>query len=65
MLKTKILGLVLMLGLATVLGACEPGTESGGETPSVTPAPGEPTDGGGTPSPAPTATPAPTPGSTP
>ncbi|HYW21406.1 MAG TPA: hypothetical protein VE956_19320 [Nodularia sp. (in: cyanobacteria)] len=64
MLKTKILGLVLMLGLATVLGACESGSEPGGEAAPVTPAPGEPTDGA-TPSPAPTATPAPTPGSTP
>ena len=43
MLKTKIFAVVLMLGLATVLGACEPGTEP--ETPPATPTPGEPTDG--------------------
>ncbi|MDB9446101.1 hypothetical protein [Anabaena sp. CS-542/02] len=54
MLKTKIFGFVLMLGLAAVLGACEPGTEP--ETPPVTPTPGEPTDG---------ATPAPAPGTNP
>jgi hypothetical protein len=54
MLKTKIFGFVLMLGLAAVLGACEPGTEP--ETPPATPTPGEPTDG---------ATPAPAPGTNP
>lgn len=45
MLKTKIFAFVLMLGLATVLGACEPGTEP--ETPPATPTPtpSEPTDG--------------------
>ncbi len=54
-MKTKIFGFVLMLGLAAVLGACEPAPQPS-EAPPASPAPGEPTDG---------ATPAPTPGTTP
>jgi hypothetical protein len=54
-MKTKIFGFVLMLGLAAVLGACEPGPEEpAGTPPAATPAPGEPTDGA---TPAPPATP--------
>ncbi len=44
-MKTRIFGFVLMLGLAAVLGACEPETPPT-ETPPAAPAPGEPTDGG-------------------
>ncbi len=51
-MKIKIFGFALLLGLATVLGACE-GT---GESPSTdTPAAGEPTDAPATATP--TATP--------
>ena len=58
-MKTKIFGFVLMLGLAAVLGACEPGPEPGtqpDEAPPAAPAPGEPNDGV-PPAPAPDTTP--------
>ena len=54
-MKRKIFGFVLTLGLATVLGACEP-TPEPTEAPPAAPAPGEPTDGD-TPAPAPDTTP--------
>jgi len=64
-MKTKIFGLAIVLSLATMLGACEGGTEPSGDattTPAATTTPGEPTDSG-TPTPAtePTATPTTTP----
>jgi hypothetical protein len=63
-MKVKILGLTLILGLAAVLGACEGGGgggTTGGDTtsPAATTAP-EPADTGAA-SPAPTATGSPTP----
>lgn len=53
-MKIKVFGFALLLGLATVLGACE-----GGEAPSTTetPAAGEPTDAPKDATPTPTATP--------
>ncbi|WGV28097.1 hypothetical protein [Halotia branconii] len=45
-MKTKILGLALMLSLAAFVGACENTNEPAGTT---TPAPGEPADTGATP----------------
>ncbi len=55
-MKTKILGLALMLSLAAIVGACENTNEPAGNT---TPAPGEPADTGATPAvtPSPTTTP--------
>ncbi len=55
-MKRKIFGFVLTLGLATVLGACEPTPPEPTEAPPAAPAPGEPTDGA-TPAPAPDTTP--------
>ncbi|MBE9214359.1 hypothetical protein IQ247_17065 [Plectonema cf. radiosum LEGE 06105] len=56
-MKTKVFGFALLLGLATIIGACE----GGGDTPSTTdtpPAAGEPVDAPGTvPEATPTATP--------
>ncbi|BAZ40015.1 hypothetical protein NIES4101_59760 [Calothrix sp. NIES-4101] len=52
-MKIKIFGIALVLGLATVLGACEGGdTPPAGTTASPT---GEPTDAGATTAPATTA----------
>ncbi|MBH8550807.1 hypothetical protein I8751_00050 [Nostocaceae cyanobacterium CENA357] len=55
-MRTKILGLALMLSLAAIVGACENTNEPAGTT---TPAPGEPADTGATPpvTPSPTTTP--------
>jgi PBP1b-binding outer membrane lipoprotein LpoB len=61
-MKTKIFGLAIVLSLATMLGACEGGTEPSGDattTPAATTAPAEPTDSGATTEP--TATPTTTP----
>ncbi|MEA5581781.1 hypothetical protein VB620_10580 [Nodularia harveyana UHCC-0300] len=56
MMKTKIFGFILMLGMAAVLGACEPAPQPDA-TPEAPPAPGEPSDGAATPDPAPESTP--------
>ncbi len=45
-MRTKILGLALMLSLAAIVGACENTNEPAGTT---TPVPGEPADTGATP----------------
>ncbi|MEA5503390.1 hypothetical protein VB735_09765 [Halotia wernerae UHCC 0503] len=57
-MRTKILGLALMLSLAAIVGACENTTNTPAGT---TPAPGEPADTGATPTPTVTVTPATTP----
>lgn len=65
-MKTKIFGLAIVLSLATVLGACEGGTEPSGDattTPAAT-TPAEPTDSG-TATPAATTEPTATPTTTP
>ncbi|MBH8578190.1 hypothetical protein I8752_35660 [Nostocaceae cyanobacterium CENA369] len=59
-MKTKILGLVLLLSLAGTLVACESGTNEPSGTATTTPAAGEPNDAG-----SPAATPATTPATTP
>ena len=53
-MKTRIIGIALVLGLGTALGACD----GGGETPSTsaTTSPAEPTDTGATPAGGSTAT---------
>lgn len=66
-MKTKIFGLAIVLSLATMLGACEGGTEPSGDattTPAATTAPAEPTDSG-TATPAATTEPTATPTTTP
>ncbi len=67
-MKTKILGLALMLSLATILGACGDGGDGGGGSPSTPAATGEPTDAppaGSTPAATTPATPAATPATKP
>ncbi|QNP28867.1 hypothetical protein [Cylindrospermopsis curvispora] len=67
-MKTKIFGLAIVLSLATMLGACEGGTEPSGDattTPATTTTPAaEPTDSG-TATPAATTEPTATPTTTP
>ncbi|TAE58454.1 MAG: hypothetical protein EAZ76_01930 [Nostocales cyanobacterium] len=63
-MKTRIFGLALMLSLATMLGACEGGSQPAG-TSTTTPATGEPADTGTTPEATPATTPATTPEATP
>ncbi|EFA68396.1 hypothetical protein [Cylindrospermopsis raciborskii] len=66
-MKTKIFGLAIVLSLATMLGACEGGTEPSGDattTPTATTTPAEPTDSG-TATPATTTEPTATPTTTP
>ncbi len=53
-MKIKVFGFALLLGLATVLGACDGAQDT--PTTDVTPAAGEPADGGAA-NPEPTATP--------
>lgn len=47
-MKTKILGIALMVSLAAVLGACEGGGGGTGESTPTTTTTGEPTDTGAT-----------------
>ncbi|MEB3217113.1 MAG: hypothetical protein VKN72_12915 [Nostocales cyanobacterium 94392] len=56
-MKTKVFGFALLLGLATILGACEGGQDTPAGTETAPPA-GEPVDAPGT---APEATPTATP----
>ncbi|MEA5597275.1 hypothetical protein [Rivularia sp. UHCC 0363] len=56
-MKTKVFGFALLLGLATILGACE-GAQDTPSTTETAPAVGEPTDAPATiPEATPTATP--------
>ena len=54
-MKIKVFGFALLLGLATMLGACENAEET--PTTDATPPVGEPADGGIIATPEPTATP--------